>query len=286
MTDHPLVQQVLDRCKEALFTGTIRVHNRQAAGELWLLSGILERVRFGVSLDNEAMKRLLNADSLKVELIPCLPNPGGGFKKGHPVEGELGAVRPVDLLQFCERYALTCTLKLQSGDVHGEVVYRLGELVSVHCDTETDGAVAQMLEWSSGLYRFVLPSVAVPAVPTPSVAPANEEVLPDSSAWRVASNEALKRKAEEADAKSQAEAQPRSVVVRVRRVTVEYAEVAVPLSPSLMGVNPGADGAPRIDTDALFAEAVHLAQAPTLAWRPEGEPVVEVDPTQQHAGTS
>ena len=59
---------------------------------------------------------------------------------------------------------LTCTLELRSGNARGEVVYRLGELVSVQCDAGTERAVAQMLEWSEGQYRFVLPSVEVPTV--------------------------------------------------------------------------------------------------------------------------
>jgi hypothetical protein len=469
MADTSLVQHVIDRCQDALFTGTVRVHTRQAEGEIWLLSGILERVRFGVSVDDEAMKRLLAADAPRVELVPCLPNPNGGFKKGHPMEGELGPVLPVDLLRFCERHSLTCSIELHSGDSHGEVVYRLGELVSVLCDAGTDRAVAQMLEWSDGRYRFVLPSVEMPPLsrarmePPPSAPQSEEEPAPDSSAWRTASNEALKRKAEETYAKSLAEAKrlaedaeakllaeaaeveakrlaeaaeaeakrhaedaeaeakrlaeaaeakrlalaeaaeakrlalaeeaeakrlalaeaaeakrlalaeaaeakrladeaqakredaaraeatarpggdaksraeerrdaqakrrleektraeeaearrraaraeqrrkvledraararpseapaPKtySVVVRVRRVTTEYLHVAVPVTPSVMKKDPDADGSHQIDTDALFAEAVRLAQAPILTWKPEGEPVVEVHPLQKPPGT-
>jgi hypothetical protein len=522
MTDPSLVQQVLDRCQDALFTGTVRVRTRQAEGEIWLLSGILERVRFGTSVDDEAMGRLLAADTPRVEAVPCLPNPNGGFKKGHPMEGELGPVLPVDLLRFCERHALTCTIELRSSASHGEVVYRLGELVSVRCDGGTERAVAQMLEWSDGGYRFVLPSVEMPTPPPtfgrgrleslPSVPQSEEEPAPDSSAWRTASNEALKRKAEEAYAKSLAEAKrleeeaeakrladeaeakrladaaqakrladeaeakrladaaqakrladeaeakrladaaqakrladeaqakrladearakrladeaqakrladeaqakrladeaqakrltdapqakrltdapqakrltdapqakrltdapqakrladepqakreeaaraeararqdaevkrkaeerrdaqakrrleekqraaeaearrqaaraeqrrrdeearaaraklsgaaaknPSSVVVRVRRVTAEYLHITVPVTHAVMKKNPEADGSYQIDTDALFAEAVRVARAPNLAWKPEGEPVVEAHPIQKPPGT-
>src|SRR6185369_6828636 len=129
-------------------------------------------------------------DAPRVELVACLPNPHGGFRKGHPMEGELGSVLPVDLLRFCERHSLTCTLELRSGDSHGEVVYRLGELVSVRCDAGTDRGVAQMLEWSNGRYRFVLPGVELPTLspvrlaPPPSAPQSEEEPAPDSSAWR------------------------------------------------------------------------------------------------------
>jgi hypothetical protein len=211
MAEPSLTQQVLDRCREALFTGIVRVHARQAEGEIWFLSGMLERVRFGVSKGDDAMNRLLAAKGARIEVVPCLPNPAGGFEKGHPMEGELGTRLPVDLLRFCEMHALTCTVDLRAGDSRGEAVYRLGELVSVRCDAGTDRAVAEMLEWKVGRFRFSLPSIDLPTSVTgavdraPPAPPAEGPMATESSAWRTAANEALKRKVVEVEAKLKAE---------------------------------------------------------------------------------
>src|SRR4051812_47008801 len=107
MTEPSLTQQVIDRCRDALFTGIVRVHARQGEGELWFLSGMLEQTRFGVSVGDEATERLLGLADAKLEVIPRLPGPTGGFKKAHPSEGTLGSTLPVDLLRFCETFALT-----------------------------------------------------------------------------------------------------------------------------------------------------------------------------------
>jgi len=211
MTEPSLTQQVLDRCREALFTGILRVRTRQAAGEVWFLSGILERVRFGVSTGNEAMSRLLAATDPRIDVVACLPNPAGGFDKGHPMEGELGTTLPVDLMRFCEMHALTCAIHLRAGDSSGEAIYRLGELLSVRSDEGSDRGVAEMLEWSEGQFRFTLPLIdlptrapdARPSVPPPE--PAEEPALAETGAWRTAANEALKRKVVEVEAKRIAE---------------------------------------------------------------------------------
>jgi hypothetical protein len=230
MTEPSLTQQVIDRCREALFTGIVRVHTRQAEGEIWFLSGILERARFGVSAGDEAMRRLLAADGPRVDVVPSLPNPAGGFEKGHPMEGSLGATLPVDLLRFCEMHALTCTVELRSGDSCGEAVYRLGELISVRCDEATDRAVARMLEWSEGRFRFILPSIDLPTSATGVVgsvqpaAPADEPVTAEAGAWRTAANEALKRKVVEVEAKLKAEEKRLADEAEAKRLADEAEE--------------------------------------------------------------
>jgi hypothetical protein len=221
------LRQVLDRCHDALFTGILRVHTRQAEGELWFLSGMLERVRFGVSLGDEAMRRLLGADAPKVDIVPCLPNPAGGFDKVYPIEGDLATTKPVDLLRFCETHALTCTVDLRSGASSGEATYRLGELISIRCDAGSDRGVVAMLEWTAGQFRFILPSIELPASTTgavtqiPPAGAVEETVNLEGSAWRTAANEALKRKAVEVEAKHKAEAKRIAEEAESRRFAEE-----------------------------------------------------------------
>lgn len=214
----PVMQHVLDRCRDAMFTGILRVRSKQAEAEIWFLSGILEWVKFGVSVGDEAMTRLLAATSAKVEVVPCLPSPAGGFRKrataaSLPLEGRLSDTRPVDLLRFCETHAITCRVELVSGASRGEAVYRLGELIQIRCEqagaANAERAVAAMLDWSDGHYLVVLPTIELPegveARSTERDEPAKEEAEQpaesEAQAWRKAMNEAVKRKAEAVVAK-------------------------------------------------------------------------------------
>jgi len=255
MTEPSLTQQVLDRCREALFTGILRVRTRQAAGEVWFLSGILERVRFGVSTGNEAMSRLLAATDPRIDVVACLPNPAGGFDKGHPMEGELGTTLPVDLMRFCEMHALTCAIHLRAGDSSGEAIYRLGELLSVRSDEGSDRGVAEMLEWSEGQFRFTLPLIdlptrapdARPSVPPPE--PAEEPALAETGAWRTAANEALKRKVVEVEAKRIAEEK-------------RHADEATTAEPAVAAEELRADEATTAEP-AIAEEELRADEAPT-----------------------
>jgi hypothetical protein len=217
MTEPSRIQKAIDRCAEALFTGKLRVVARQADGEVWFLSGIVERMRFGADTGETASRRMLSSDVTRVDAKPCLPNPNGGFDRGHATDGALGEVTPVDLLRFCETHALTCKIDLESAGVKGNVEYRLGELVSVRCDAGGDRAVAKMLEWNQGRFRFELPRVELaaestdspPSIPPPSMPRPDVEDAAERAAaaarMRAAADEARKRRAEELEKKRQAE---------------------------------------------------------------------------------
>ena len=69
-----------------------------------------------------------------------------------------------------------------------------------------------------------------------------------------------------------------SIVVRVRRTVTEEIHVSVPITNDLIVDEP--DGSSHLDGGAVFATAVRLGQTAELAWRREGEPVVEVHPLQ------
>ena len=69
-----------------------------------------------------------------------------------------------------------------------------------------------------------------------------------------------------------------SIVVRLRRTITEEIHVSVPITDDLIVTEP--DGSAHLDGGAVFAAAVALGQTAALAWRPEGEPVVEIHPLQ------
>jgi hypothetical protein len=192
-------------------------------------------VRFGASMGDEAMQRLLVADSARLEIVPCLPNQRGGFNKGHPMEGWLATTAPVDLLRFCEAHALTCTVELASNGSTGEAIYRLGELVSVRCDAGAERAVTKMLEWNEGTFRFVLPTVDLPRGEG-SMPPQAEETFAKPLAEE-------QRRAEEAESKC-------VEAIMVESVVEAPPEAAPPPARSLSGVVVERAEASRRDAEA------------------------------------
>src|SRR5687767_4493893 len=116
MAEAPLLERVLEHCKEGRFTGIVRMRAREGVGEVWLLSGITDGFSFGVSSGDEAKERMLRATDPHFELSSRLPSPAGGFKKPFPTQGQLGEILAVDLMRYAEVYALTCELNLESGE--------------------------------------------------------------------------------------------------------------------------------------------------------------------------
>jgi hypothetical protein len=226
------LDQIVEHCQKARFTGLLRMRTRQGEGELWFLSGAKDDARFGVSHGDEAVERMARASDPTFELVPRLPPPSAGSKKSYPLEGALGELRPVDLFRLCEMNAITCSLELRRGSTSAVAHYQVGELLSVESESADERAIGAMLEWSEGSYRFELPPLELPAgvpVYTPPRAPlmsaeeartqpaARQEPSaqaaprqPDrkAAARRKAETEAARRKADqEAAAKRKAEAE-------------------------------------------------------------------------------
>lgn len=64
-----------------------------------------------------------------------------------------------------------------------------------------------------------------------------------------------------------------SITVRIRRTVVEEVHVLVPVTDDVVTDD-------HIDGAKVFAAAVELGRTQPLAWRREGEPIVEVHPIQ------
>jgi hypothetical protein len=197
----PYLDQIIEHCQNARFTGLLRMRTRQGEGELWFLSGIQDDARFGVSHGDEAMQRMARANDPSFELLPRLPPPAAGSKKSYPLEGPLGDVRPVDLFRLCETNAITCTLELRQGSTTAIAHYQVGELLTVESESADATAIGAMLEWSQGSYRFELPPLELPAgVPAykPPSTPLMESVIPPAAAESKSDEQAAaKRKADE-----------------------------------------------------------------------------------------
>jgi hypothetical protein len=69
-----------------------------------------------------------------------------------------------------------------------------------------------------------------------------------------------------------------SISVRIKRTVTEEIHVLVPVTSQVIDEQP--DGSGRINGERVFAEAVRIGQTHDLAWRREGEPLVEIHPLQ------
>jgi hypothetical protein len=159
------IEQVIDLCTEGKFTGVLRVDSAVAQGEVQFFSGIRDEVRFGISTGAEALARMIQAPSPRCEAIPSLPNPRGGFKKGLSPQGPLSEMRGMDLMHYCETYALTCTLELHALGRKARALYRIGELTSIELIDGAPGGdaiIADMLQAVEGTYEFTLPPFELP----------------------------------------------------------------------------------------------------------------------------
>ncbi|HEY8943572.1 MAG TPA: hypothetical protein VIM73_04890 [Polyangiaceae bacterium] len=233
MPDRPesMLEQVLAHLRDGRFTGVLKVRTPQAEAEVWFLSGIRDEVRFGISTGDEALERLSRATDPQFEAIPRLPGLQGGFKKSLAGSGPLAEARPVDLMRYCERYALTCVLDVSAAGRAARVTYQTGELVSVGGDKQGD-VLSEILESSDGTYEITLPPFRLPAgIPLTTSEPGDVQLKAEAEARRKAEAEAEARRKAEAEAearrKAEAEAEARrkaEAEAEARRKAVAEAE--------------------------------------------------------------
>ena len=229
------IDALVAHCNGAHFTGILRIRAHEGIGEVWFLSGITDEVHFGVSTADEAMGRMRNATQATFELVAQLPHPAGGFKRRFPAKGSLATATPVTLMRYCEQYALTCTLAIESKGVLVEATYELGELVKVETTADDDG-ITTMLESQEGAYELMLPRVELPAgTPVLPPAPSLLDLMPPES---------LRLRAV-LDAKPAA-GRPPSNEAEVKRKTIEVAHrqkksVTTPAAPPASSTQPVAE---------------------------------------------
>ncbi|HEU4408142.1 MAG TPA: hypothetical protein VFS43_22965, partial [Polyangiaceae bacterium] len=183
-----LLREVVERCAKAEFTGVVFVRGERGVGQVYLVSGHFYDALLGSTKGQPAYDQMLAWPTAKLEVHQRLPPRERGSEEPHPFEGPLADRPPVELFRYCEDNALTCKVELRSGGIRGEAAYKLGELLSVSCGGDKrEVAVTQMLRWSDGTYRVVLPTVDLPpgvsyhgptfrSVPAPAPASAPAQV--------------------------------------------------------------------------------------------------------------
>jgi hypothetical protein len=126
---------------------------------------------------DEALAQLKRLTMAHFRVEPCVPEPeSGGISPPGPEEGQLSERPLAALMRYCEQYAMTCLLEVFRGGEQATISYRRGEIVSATVDGH-DGAelLPEVMTWTDGQYRIVLPPLVLPAPPKPAKPPTSTE---------------------------------------------------------------------------------------------------------------
>jgi hypothetical protein len=146
-------------------------------GEVHMIAGGVAEAISGSLRGEDALAHLKRLPMAHFRVEPCVPAPdNGGISPAGPEEGAL-AERPLaSLMRYCEEYAMTCLLEVFRGGEQATISYRRGEIVSTTVDGH-DGAerLPEVMTWTEGQYRIVLPPLVLPAPPKPAKPPTSAE---------------------------------------------------------------------------------------------------------------
>ena len=149
------------------------------AGEVHLLAGgVSDALVDGKSTD-DALDRLRAVKPARFRIEGRLPNPADG-DLGHPgpEAGTLEGRALAHLMRYCEDYVITCSIEVWRGNENARIDYKRGEISGVTVGgIDAPERLAEVMRWSSGNYRLVVPPIQLPTVapkrqPTVAATPA------------------------------------------------------------------------------------------------------------------
>lgn len=157
----------------------------RVVGEVHMVAGGVAEAISGSLRGDDALAQLKRLPMVHFRVEPCVPEPeSGGINPPGPEEGSLSERPLAALMRYCEQYAMTCLLEVWRGGEQATINYRRGEIVSTMVDgSDAPEQLPEVMTWSEGQYRIVLPPLVLPAPPRPSkpVAPVH---APPSSEQR------------------------------------------------------------------------------------------------------
>ena len=204
-----------------------------AVGEVHLLAGGVSDAFFGGKSTDDALDKLHALKPTRFRIDQRLPNPiDGNLVVPGPEAGTLDGRALAHLMRYCEDYVITCAIDVWRGNENARVEYKRGEISGVTVGgIDAPERLAEVMQWSSGNYRLVVPVIKLPDVApkrakpqTPAPAPvpaASAQAARQASATKTmfgmpvaeiakarAAAEAVKVAAEAARAAAAAAAQP------------------------------------------------------------------------------
>ena len=135
-------------------------------GEVHLLAGGVSDAFFGGKSTDDALDKLYALKPTRFRVDQRLPNPAdGNLVSPGPEAGTLDGRALAHLMRYCEDYVITCAIDVWRGNENARVEYKRGEISGVTVGgIDAPERLAEVMQWSSGNYRLVVPPIKLPAV--------------------------------------------------------------------------------------------------------------------------
>ena len=145
----------------------------EVLGEVHLLAGgVSESIFKGKSTD-DALDRLRALNPTRFRVEQRLPNPvDGSLTNPGPETGTLDGRALAHLMRYCEDYVISCSIEVWRGSETARVEYKRGEISGVTVGgIDAPERLAEVMQWSSGNYRLIVPPFQLPATAPPRTKP-------------------------------------------------------------------------------------------------------------------
>jgi hypothetical protein len=151
-------------------------------GEVHVIAGGVSEAIYDGKSTHDALDKLRAVKSTRFRIEPRLPNPSDGdLTFPGPNQGKLEERPLAHLMRYCEDYVLTTGIEVWRASENAKVDYRRGEIVGVTVGgIDAPERLAEVMKWSSGSYRLIVPKLTLPETAPQAAVPAT--VTPSRSA--------------------------------------------------------------------------------------------------------
>jgi hypothetical protein len=134
-------------------------------GEVHLLAGGVSDSIYQGKATDDALDRLRADKPTRFRVELRLPNPvDGNLSEPGPETGTLDGRALAHLMRYCEDYVISCAIDVWRGNETARVEYKRGEISGVTVGgIDAPERLAEVMQWSSGNYRLVVPEFKLPA---------------------------------------------------------------------------------------------------------------------------
>ena len=141
----------------------IDVNAPDKKGEVHVIAGGIDEAYVGNQKGDDALVQLRKFDNARFKVELRLPNDSGSLQSSNPDRGDLKGKPLAKLMRYCEEYVLTCDLEAWRGTETCRVEYRRGNIARTLINgIDAPEQLGEVMAWTSGNYRFVLPRLALP----------------------------------------------------------------------------------------------------------------------------